>query len=120
MVSGLLSIAAAVVIRRRNPSCVNREKPIVPVSSSHQRRATGAWACSEAARASQTFMSGKLNELISLFVADAQPAPGWLDQGWIKPEPALGPGHLRFRNRALNAGQNQLPGRAAPAGRCLM
>ena len=45
-----------------------------PVSSFHQLLAIPEWMCSGVARASQTFTSGKLNEVIDLVVRNADAA----------------------------------------------
>lgn len=68
MLRGLPSMAAAMVISRRKPICVNLENAIRLVSRSHHRRAIAEWTCSAVAKASQTLTSGKLNEVIDLFV----------------------------------------------------
>src|ERR1700744_88738 len=133
-------MAAAVVVRRRNPSCVKREKAIAPASCSHQRRAATAWECSTVASASQTFTSGKLiaeeamsgkldsrklnsrkvdesgkfDEIVNLFVRDLDMPAGRADERRVELQPALRPRRLVLLHCTLDAPKNQLSSRAAP------
>src|ERR1700761_1384121 len=113
MVSGLPSITAAVVMRRRKPSCVRRENPIIPACCSHQRLAIAAWTCSGAASASHTLMSGKLNEFIRLFVGDTDTPPRRADQWRIETEPPARPSRFGFFHGTLDPRKNELSCRAA-------
>src|SRR3984885_7431421 len=107
-------------MRRRKPSCVRRENPIIPASCSHQRLAIAACTCSGAATASHTLISGKLNEFISLFVGDADTPPCRTDQGRIETEPPGGPSRFGFFHGALDARKNELSCGAAFSGCGLM
>src|ERR1700733_932901 len=100
-------------MRRRKPSCVRRENPIIPASCSHQRLAIAAWTCSGAASASHTLMSGKLNELISLFVGDADTPARRPDQWRIETEPPAWPSRFGFFHGTLDPRQNELSCRTA-------
>jgi hypothetical protein len=100
-------------MRRRKPSCVRRENPIIPASCSHQRLAIAAWTCSGAASASHTLISGKLNELISLFVGDTDTPPRRADQWWIETEPPARPSRFGFFHGTLDPRKNELSCRAA-------
>src|ERR1700691_353592 len=113
-------MTAAVVIRRRKPSCVRRENAIIPVSCSHQRLAIAACTCSGAARASHTLISGKLNEFISLFVGDTDTPPRRADQWRIETEPPAGPIRFGFFHGALDPRKNELSCGAAFSGCSLM
>jgi hypothetical protein len=57
-------------------------------------------------------MSGKLNELISLFVGDADASPCGADQWRIKAQPTAGPRRVGFFDRALNPCEDKLTGGA--------
>src|ERR1035441_10633835 len=106
MLNGLPSMAAAVVIRRRNPSWDGRTNAINPSCWRHQLRATRLWGCSGAERASQTLMSGmtspagmkswnclwELDELIDLFIGQVEFASRGWNQRLIEVEPPLRPG----------------------------
>ncbi len=92
----------------RNPSCVNRQNAIVPSSLFHQFFASAEWMCSTVANASQTFISGKLNELIGFLIRDRNAASGGTDQGLVKIEPALRPLRPGLLHGSLNSGKNQL------------
>src|SRR5271166_309669 len=120
MLKGLSSITAAVVIRRRRPSCVRRENAMAPPSSSHQRLATAAWACSGVASASQTFISGKLNEFISLFVGDRNAPSRRPDQRRIEAQPPLRPRRFAFFHGVLDGCKNELASGTALAGGSLV
>jgi len=100
-------------MRRRKPSCVRRENPIIPACCSHQRLAIAAWTCSGAASASHTLISGKLNEFISLFVGDTDTPPGRADQWRIEIEPPARPSRFGFFHGTLDPRKNELSRRAA-------
>jgi hypothetical protein len=57
-------------------------------------------------------MSGKLNELISLFVGHSDAPPRWADKWRIKAEPAAGPRGFGFFDRTLNTCKDELTGGA--------
>jgi hypothetical protein len=119
-VNGLPSMTAAVVIRRRKPSCVRREKAMIPVSCSHRRLAIAACTCSGAATASHTSMSGKLNEFISLFAGDTDTPARRANQWRIETEPTAGPSRFGFLHHALDSRENKLACGAALSGSGLM
>jgi hypothetical protein len=120
MDNGLPSMAAAVVISRRKPICVIRENAIQPVSCSHQRWAATACTCSDEAKASQTFTSGKLNELIDLFVSEVDAPAGRRNQGRIKAQPSPRARRFSLLDSPLDAGEDKLAGGAALASRRFM
>jgi hypothetical protein len=100
-------------MRRRKPSCVRRENPIIPACCSHQRLAIAAWTCSGAASASHTLISGKLNEFIRLFVGDTDTPPRRADQWRIETEPPARPSRFGFFHGTLDPRKNELSRRAA-------
>src|SRR5580698_4633314 len=130
MLNGLPSIAAAVVVSRRKPIWVRREKAMAPLSCSHQRRASEERVCSGAAKASQTLISGKLSciefgsreldEIINLCVRELDAATGRANQGWIEAKSALRPPRFALFHSALDTHQDQLAGRTAFTRRRLM
>jgi hypothetical protein len=65
-------------------------------------------------------MSGKLNELIRLFVSDADAPPCRADQGLIETEPPDRQGHFGFFHGALDSGKNELARRTTLPGGGLM
>src|ERR1035441_1223135 len=134
MLNGLPSMAAAVVIRRRNPSWDGRTNAINPSCWRHQLRATRLWGCSGAERASQTLMSGmtspagmkswnclwELDELIDLFIGHVEFASRGWNQRLIEVEPPLRPGWRGLLDGLFNSSQHQLA-RGAPLARgCLV
>jgi len=81
---------------------------MIPVSCSHHRLAIAACTCSGAATASQTLMSGKLNEFISLFVGGTDTPPRRADQWRIETEPPAGPNRFGLLDGALDPGKDEL------------
>src|ERR1700757_3666953 len=109
-------MAAAVVRSRSSPSWVNREKAMISVSCSHQSPAAAEWACSGVATASQTLMSGKLNEFINLVVREGYMASRRRNQWRIKAQASPGSRWRDFFNGLFYAFKNQLARGAAFAG----
>jgi hypothetical protein len=96
-------MAAAVVISRRKPICVILENAIRLVSRSHQRRAIAEWTCSAVAKASQTLTSGKLNEVIDLFVGEVNAPSCERNQRRIETQPPPATRGFGLFDGALNA-----------------
>jgi hypothetical protein len=63
--------------------------------------------------ASQTLMSGKLNEFIGLFVRDTDTPPSRADQWRIETEPPAGPSRFGLFYCALDPGKDEPSCRAA-------
>src|SRR6202167_6751240 len=84
-----------------------------PFSLFHQLRAAGAWTCSDAARASQTLISGKLNEVINLVVGEINAAARWTDQPFLQAKFPARLTHISLFHDPLNTAQNELASRAA-------
>lgn len=70
--------------------------------------------------ASQTLMSGKLNEFISLFVRDTDTSPRRADQWRIETEPSAGPSRFGLFYGTLDPGKDELSCGAAFSGSGLM
>ena len=69
------------------------------------------------ARASQTFKSGKLNEVIDTFVGEVDAASGGSYQRRVEGEPSLGPNRLGLLDGSFDACEDQMPGGASlPCG----
>src|SRR5271167_57972 len=114
-------MAPAVVRRRSTLSCVKRVKATFPSPASRHTEALSRWTWSASSKASQTLTSGKLNELINLFIGEVEfPFSGGHD-GRIEFEPPPGARLAGFGllHRLLNAGQDQLAGGTALAHRGL-
>src|SRR5438132_11152078 len=67
--------------------------------------------------ASNTRASGKLDDVMDLFVSETDTPTSGSDQRRIETQPSPGVNRFGFLNSALNAAQNQLPGRAAASCR---
>jgi hypothetical protein len=65
-------------------------------------------------------MSGKFNELIGLFVSDADAPPRWANQWLIETEPPDRPGHFGFFHGSLDSSKNELARRTTSPGGGLM
>lgn len=65
-------------------------------------------ACSGAAGASQTLMSGKLNEVINRIVRDVDSPACARNQRWIEAEPAAWTDNFGFVNRPFDTGEDDL------------
>ena len=70
--------------------------------------------------ASQTLISGKLNEFISLFVRDTDTPPRRADQWGVKTEPPTGPSRFGLFYGALDPGEDELSCGATLSGSGLM
>jgi len=78
--------------------------------------APGRGTCSDATNASQTLISGKLNEVMDLFVAKIDATAGRRNQRRIETEPSSRLGWPSLVYGVLDAQQDQLAGRATSAG----
>lgn len=89
-----------------------------PMARFHQANAGSRWVWLPRIRANQTFTSGKLNELINVFVGEIERLPaGCWDKWRIQTEPAFPMLRFRFLHNALDTPQDELPrGRAFPCG----
>ena len=76
--------------------------------------------CSDVARASYTFKSGKINELINLLAREVEAPARWWDEGRIEAEPSVGTRWLRLGHEMLDGVQDELTCGAASANRRLM
>jgi hypothetical protein len=65
-------------------------------------------------------MSGKFNELISLFVRNVDAPPRRADQRLIETEPPTRPGYFGFFHGSLDPGKNELARRTTLPGGGLM
>jgi hypothetical protein len=90
-----------------------KREALVPVSCSHQRLPSAANQYAQERIASQTLVSGKLNEFISFFMREADAAPSRANQRRVENEPPTGPSRPGLSYYTLNPRENQFADRTA-------